>query len=139
MKKKNKPSLELIKSIDEVDFIAQLVLSLLNTEKTNYLFLQGEIGSGKTTLVKSIAKILNETKDVISPTFNKMIVYDKFVHIDAYNMKGQSIESFEDYWDSKIVIIEWVENLVDNFNEGFVIDIKFIDEKTRKYTIFWKE
>ena len=31
---------------------------------------------------------------------------EKFIHIDAYNMKDQSLKEFEDYFENKIVIIE---------------------------------
>ena len=139
MKKKKKNSIEFIKSKEEIDFIAQLIINLTKDINSNYIFLKGDIGTGKTTLVKSIAKYLNEKETVISPSFNKMFVYEKFIHIDAYNMKDQSLKEFEDYFENKIVIIEWAENLNDKFDLGFQIEILYIDENTRKYIISWKE
>lgn len=139
MKKKKKNSIEFIKSKEEIDFIAQLIINLTKDINSNYIFLKGDIGTGKTTLVKSIAKYLNEKKTVISPSFNKMFVYEKFIHIDAYNMKDQSLKEFEDYFENKIVIIEWAENLTDKFDLGFQIEILYIDENARKYIISWKE
>ena len=106
MKKKKKNSIEFIKSKEEIGFIAQLIINLTKDINSNYIFLKGDIGTGKTTLVKSIAKYLNEKETVISPSFNKMFVYEKFIHIDAYNMKDQSLKEFEDYFENKIVIIE---------------------------------
>ena len=106
MKKQKKNSIEFIKSKEEIDFIAQLIINLTKDINSNYIFLKGDIGTGKTTLVKSIAKYLNEKETVISPSFNKMFVYEKFIHIDAYNMKDQSLKEFEDYFENKIVIIE---------------------------------
>ena len=139
MKKKKKNSIEFIKSKEEIDFIAQLIINLTKDINSNYIFLKGDIGTGKTTLVKSIAKYLNEKETVISPSFNKMFVYEKFIHIDAYNMKDQSLKEFEDYFGNKIVIIEWAENLNDKFDLGFQIEILYIDENARKYIISWKE
>lgn len=139
MKKKKKNSIEFIKSKEEIDFIAQLIINLTKDINSNYIFLKGDIGTGKTTLVKSIAKYLNEKETIISPSFNKMFVYEKFIHIDAYNMKDQSLKEFEDYFENKIVIIEWAENLNDNFDLGFQIEILYIDENARKYIISWKE
>ncbi|WP_406602515.1 tRNA (adenosine(37)-N6)-threonylcarbamoyltransferase complex ATPase subunit type 1 TsaE [Metamycoplasma sualvi] len=139
MKKKKKNSIEFIKSKEEIDFIAQLIINLTKDINSNYIFLKGDIGTGKTTLVKSIAKYLNEKETVISPSFNKMFVYEKFIHIDAYNMKDQSLKEFEDYFENKIVIIEWAENLNDKFDLGFQIEILYIDENARKYIISWKE
>ena len=138
MKKKKKNSIEFIKSKEEIDFIAQLIINLTKDINSNYIFLKGDIGTGKTTLVKSIAKYLNEKETVISPSFNKMFVYEKFIHIDAYNMKDQSLKEFEDYFENKIVIIEWAENLNDKFDLGFQIEILYIDENARKYIISWK-
>ena len=80
-----------------------------------------------------------QKETVISPSFNKMFVYEKFIHIDAYNMKDQSLKEFEDYFENKIVIIEWAENLNDKFDLGFQIEILYIDENARKYIISWKE
>ena len=139
MKKKKKNSIEFIKSKEEIDFIAQLIINLTKDINSNYIFLKGDIGTGNTTLVKSIAKYLNEKETVISPSFNKMFVYEKFIHIDAYNMKDQSLKEFEDYFENKIVIIEWAENLNDKFDLGFQIEILYIDENARKYIISWKE
>ena len=139
MKKKKKNSIEFIKSKEEIDFIAQLIINLTKDINSNYIFLKGDIGTGKTTLVKSIAKYLNEKETVISPSFNKMFVYEKFIHIDAYNMKDQSLKEFEDYFENKIVIIECAENSNDKFNLGFQIEILYIDENARKYIISWKE
>ena len=139
MKKEKKKSIEFIKSKGEIDFIAQLIINLTKDINSNYIFLKGDIGTGKTTLVKSIAKYLNEKETVISPSFNKMFIYKKFIHIDAYNMKDQSLKEFEDYFENKIVIIEWAENLNDKFDLGFQIEILYIDENTRKYIISWKE
>ena len=139
MKKQKKNSIEFIKSKEEIDFIAQLIINLTKDINSNYIFLKGDIGTGKTTLVKSIAKYLNEKETVISPSFNKMFVYEKFIHIDAYNMKDQSLKEFEDYFENKIVIIEWAENLNDKFDLGFQIEILYIDENARKYIISWKE
>lgn len=136
--KKKQPTLEFIKKLYEVDFIANLVVGMLKNTKQSYLFLKGEIGSGKTTLVKEIAKVLNEKRTIVSPTFNKMFVYENMVHIDAYNLEGQNLRNFEDYFDDKIVIIEWAELLSEKIDEGFEIEILYIDDNTRKYIIRWR-
>lgn len=132
-------NLKLIKNKKEVAFIASLVLNILKTEKKKFLLLKGEIGSGKTFLVKEIAKQLNEQNTITSPTFNKMHIYDKFVHIDAYNLKNSTLESFEDYFEDKIVIIEWPEMLKTKFNQSLVLEIKFVNDDLRSYTISFKD
>lgn len=141
MRKRNTTSyLEFEKNLNEIDFIAQLILGILKDTQEEYIFLKGEIGTGKTTLVKAIAKHLKEKEEVISPTFNKMLVYDNFVHIDAYNMEGQNLEQFQDYFVDKLVIIEWPDKLNQEFNQGFEIEISYLeDNNKRKYTIRWKD
>ncbi len=134
---KKESSLEIIKSLNEIDLIASLILNMTLVENKNFIFLKGDIGSGKTTLVKAIAKQLGELKEVVSPSFNKMFVYEKMVHIDAYNLEGQTLESYEDYFDDKLVIIEWAEKLNQKFDFGFQVEIIFNDESSRKYKITW--
>ncbi len=139
IKKKKSKKIEFIKSKEEIHFIAQLIWNLTKDINSRFIFLKGNIGTGKTTLVKYIGQYLNEKEVIISPSFNKMFVYNKFVHIDAYNMKNQSLKEFEDYFEDKVVIIEWAEKLKDQLDFGFQVEILYIDENTRKYIISWKE
>ena len=136
---KKNSSIEFIKNINEIDFISTLLINLCKTNNIQYILLKGEIGSGKTTLVKDIARQFNEKKNIISPTFNKMFVYDNFVHIDAYNLKGQNLVSYEDYFEDKIVIIEWAENLSHKFDEYYLVEIICENENERRYKITWKD
>lgn len=138
--KKNKSVLlkKIVKNLNEIDFVANLIIELMKTNQEQFLLLKGEIGVGKTTLVKAIAKNLKEKKEVISPTFNKMFVYDNFVHMDAYNLEGQNLDQFQDFFEDKIVIIEWFENLNEKFNEGFEIEIIYLNDNEREYQIKWR-
>lgn len=109
------------------------------------LCLYGNLGSGKTTFVQSLAKGLGIKKRIISPTFiiirqYKMKKYN-FYHIDLYRVKtkedllGLGIdEVLKD--KNNIVVIEWAENLLDLLPQVRT-DIKFeyIDENKRKITI----
>ena len=137
--KKKQPYLEFIKKINEVDYVASLIIGMSKSINQNFIFLKGDIGSGKTTLVKEIAKHLGEKQEIVSPTFNKMFVYDKLIHIDAYNLEGKTLDSYEDFFEDKIVVIEWAEKLNQKFDCGFQVEIIFIDNETRKYIITWKE
>ncbi|WP_436358492.1 tRNA (adenosine(37)-N6)-threonylcarbamoyltransferase complex ATPase subunit type 1 TsaE [Mycoplasma sp. 480] len=100
-----------------------------------YLYLNGDLGAGKTTLTKLIAKKLGIKENVVSPTFNKMKVYSNLIHIDAYNLLGD-LEEFEDYFEDKKVIIEWSKNLNLDYENFIAIDIKFSnDERIYEITI----
>lgn len=98
----------------------------INTEKiqdvVNYLLLtyseipiwtfEGNLGAGKTTLIKLLAKELGLQDDVSSPTFNYVNEYDgKIYHFDGYRLEHieQVLQfGFEEYFDSgKKCWIEW--------------------------------
>src|SRR3989338_4007389 len=63
------------------------------------VLLYGELGAGKTTLVKGIAEGLGVKDDIVSPTFTLMNVYHMttlppnhlttFAHIDTYRLKNE--------------------------------------------------
>lgn len=128
----------LSKSLEEIDDVVKFVLDIVYTKRIQYIFLDGEIGSGKTTFVKHFAKAIGEQNNVVSPTFNKMFVYDKFVHIDAYNMTPNELEFYKDFFEDKIIIIEWSNKLnIVEIDKFVSINISWSDKK-RNYEVFWK-
>lgn len=130
---------EFILALTEIPKLIDFVSELIDLNSIKFIFLNGEIGSGKTTFTKFFAKHLKETKTITSPSFNKMFIYDKFVHIDAYNMDENELELFEDYFDEKIVIIEWADKLKNKINEKYInIDIQWESENNRSYLVCWK-
>ena len=100
-------------SLDEIQKVARLVAKVINSD---IILLSGEVGVGKTTLIKEILKILKVNDNVNSPTFsiiNEYFTRDKknIYHIDLYRIKHidelHSIGFFE-YLDSKnLCFIEW--------------------------------
>ena len=100
-------------SLDEIQKVARLAAKVINSD---IILLSGEVGVGKTTLIKEILKILKVNDNVNSPTFsiiNEYITRDKKIvyHIDLYRIKHidelHSIGFFE-YLDSKnLCFIEW--------------------------------
>ncbi|HSR89251.1 MAG TPA: tRNA (adenosine(37)-N6)-threonylcarbamoyltransferase complex ATPase subunit type 1 TsaE [Candidatus Udaeobacter sp.] len=99
------------------------------------LLLSGELGAGKTSLVKGIAAGLGIKNEITSPTFTLMNVYpvksgkagppsavfnrvNTLVHIDTYRLKDEKELSeigVEDYLGqaNTICIIEWPEKIAD--------------------------
>src|SRR5215469_12326857 len=85
------------------------------------LLLRGELGTGKTTLVKGIAEALDaaETDEVTSPTFTLLHEYDgsrngkpiKLYHIDVYRLEGErQLETLgldELLTPDALVLVEW--------------------------------
>ena len=87
------------------------------------LILRGDLGTGKTTLVKGIAQALDaaEADEVTSPTFTLIHEYDgaqngkpvKLFHLDVYRLEGErQLETLgldELLTDNALVLVEWGE------------------------------
>jgi tRNA threonylcarbamoyladenosine biosynthesis protein TsaE len=91
-------------SLGDLPEIAKKILQKISPQKP--LLLNGELGAGKTTLVKFIAKELKINEVVNSPSFVIMKLYPSLVHIDAYRISG-TLDEYVDYFeDDKYIIIE---------------------------------
>jgi tRNA threonylcarbamoyladenosine biosynthesis protein TsaE len=87
------------------------------------LLLRGDLGTGKTTLVKGIAEALDaaEADEVTSPTFTLIHEYDgaqdgrsvKLFHLDVYRLEGErQLETLgldELLTQDALVLVEWGE------------------------------
>ena len=85
------------------------------------LLLRGDLGTGKTTLVKGIAEALDaaEADEVTSPTFTLLHEYDgalngktvKLYHLDVYRLEGErQLETLgleESLTPDALVLVEW--------------------------------
>jgi len=87
------------------------------------LLLEGDLGSGKTTLVQGIGAGLGITEAIDSPTFTLVNEYlegrSPLYHLDLYRLNAAEVTDLylETYWDGVevepgIVAIEWAERLV---------------------------
>ena len=103
------------------------------------LALYGDLGVGKTTLVKGIAQGLGITKNITSPTFNLFSIYKvekQLVHLDAYRLnQGQSIENLmiEDFLRSPyLCVIEWPDNVPELIDRNtFKLELSIESETTQ--------
>lgn len=86
------------------------------------IFLQGELGAGKTTFAQGVAEGLQITERVTSPTFTIMAVYDvtahnyikRLVHVDLYRItymeRVASLDLPEFERDpATLLLVEWPE------------------------------
>ena len=108
--------------LNELDFISESILKAC--PDTTKFILSGEMGVGKTTLVKSLCRQLGVVDVVKSPTFSivneYMIEDDKFVyHFDFYRLKDESEAydiGYESYFFSNhYCFVEWpskVQNII---------------------------
>ena len=110
------------------------------------VLLYGELGSGKSTLVKGIAEVLGVKETTGSPTFTLMNVYDtnkdnikKLVHVDTYRLKDQQdlddvgIDEYM-YDENCICIFEWPDKLkyIKKDKKPIKISIEYLDKDRRK-------
>lgn len=111
--------------------VAQKLLGMLDNGPTATIVgLSGDLGAGKTTLVKAIAEILGVKETITSPTFVIAKYYrtrdPKFtdlIHIDAYRIedpKELEILGWETIKNepNTLVVIEWPERVEGLLREG---------------------
>jgi len=108
-------------NLSQIDIISKKISS--NLSQTDCIFLFGELGSGKTTFVRSLINQLQEKNkvnktEVPSPTFNLLYEYEikslKIMHYDLYRLKSnKEIEQLGIFEESKNIlsIIEWPEKI----------------------------
>ncbi len=105
-----------IRSEQELDQVANHLIELANA--CPILLFKGEMGSGKTTLIKAICEELGVVDTPSSPTFSLVNQYDSSSGKTIYHFDLHRIESveelldlgFEDYLDSgSLCLIEWPE------------------------------
>jgi len=133
---------------------AKKIAKILVSKKKNFpkiLALKGNLGAGKTTFLKGLAKALGIRERIISPTFilmRKHSFFDKksksknyFYHFDCYRIqKPKEILDLgfkEIISNSKnIVAIEWAEKIKKILpKKVFWIEFKILGEKKREILV----
>ena len=88
------------------------------------VLLRGELGTGKTTLVRAMARALGVEGAVTSPTFTLSQRYAgriPIVHVDAYRLGGADDEELGlllDGGDEAVTLVEWPEALAGGLPEA---------------------
>ena len=86
------------------------------------ILLEGDLGSGKTTLIQGIGQGLGISEAIISPTFTLINEYKEgrlpLYHLDLYRLKSEEVDMIhpEIYWEGievtpGITAIEWAQRL----------------------------
>jgi tRNA threonylcarbamoyladenosine biosynthesis protein TsaE len=133
--------------LNELPSIVQEFLNnLKSVDKAIVAGLSGDLGAGKTTFVKELAKQLGVEEDVTSPTFTVMQNYEidfksykKLIHIDLYRFEQEDnigvLRLDEVFKNSEnLVLIEWVEKFPE-IKADIQINLKHLDEDKREIEI----
>ncbi|AKF40852.1 ATP/GTP-binding protein [Mycoplasmopsis canis UFG1] len=107
-------------------------LPTINQIKKIYLI--GDLGSGKTSFVKELAKQIGIKDKITSPSFNYMKNYNGLVHIDLYNFRGD-IDEFEDFFEDNIIAFEWADLAKLPYKSYILINCKLNIDNSHTYRI----
>lgn len=124
-------------NLQQIDSVASDILKQLESKVVVF---NGDMGAGKTTLIKALLKAMHSEDIVTSPTFSIVNEYnipnDKVFHFDFYRIESLE-EAFnfgiEDYMNSDHwLFIEWADRIAPLLPElHSTIDITVIDEENR--------
>lgn len=130
---------KIMHSQDDAEQFALKLANLLQAQDT--ITLEGDLGAGKTTFTKALAKGLGVTRTVNSPTFTIIKQYEgrlPFNHLDVYRLA----ESDEDLgWDElfygdAVSVVEWAHLIEPDLpQERLAIEIYRIGEHERRFVL----
>lgn len=129
---------------DEVELDQVIDYLKDSLDRVPILLLSGDLGAGKTTLVRHLLKALESGDEVTSPTFSIIneYLYPKgtVYHMDMYRLKNteEALDiGIEEYLDSEeICIIEWPEIIEELLPEKVMkLQIIVTEESERIITV----
>jgi tRNA threonylcarbamoyladenosine biosynthesis protein TsaE len=128
-------------NLSEIESIAQ---KIIHSKPEKVILFNGQMGAGKTTFIKALAKELGVKNPTSSPTFalvNEYEAQDGLVyHFDMYRLKNE-LEALdfgiEDYlYSGNWCFIEWAEKIPNLIPEKHnVIAIEILENGNRKLTL----
>ncbi|MCH4823252.1 tRNA (adenosine(37)-N6)-threonylcarbamoyltransferase complex ATPase subunit type 1 TsaE [Gramella lutea] len=130
--------MELTYQLQDLDVAVNYILS---NAKSKTLLFYGDMGAGKTTLIRELVKALGVHETASSPTFSLVNHYESeegsVFHFDFYRIEDETEAldmGIEDYLDSgNWNLIEWpekIENLLGENTQKLVLKVE--SENTRK-------
>ncbi len=131
-----------INHIGELPQVAEYIATT-SSQHTIHCF-YGEMGAGKTTLIKLITALLGVTDKVTSPTYSLVNEYrtvhnSTVYHFDFYRINAVSEAydmGFEEYtYSGNVCLIEWPQNVTELLPPHLSIRINKTGDTSRTITI----
>ena len=107
-----------IQSEDELQMVARELLDALNGRTV--VALRGEMGAGKTTLIRALAEVMGVEDQVTSPTFALVNEYrsakgERLFHFDFYRIddlrEAYDLGYEEYFYSGDLCLVEWPEKV----------------------------
>ncbi len=129
---------------EDLSQIVDFVLPILKWPTR--IFLEGDLGAGKTTFVRYLLRALGVKDRVKSPTFSVMESYPlsdsrEIFHYDLYRFSRGAFEEIEllglrEQWAGpNLILIEWADRLMNRLTPDLIIEIKMIENEGREIWI----
>ncbi|MBP2057699.1 tRNA threonylcarbamoyladenosine biosynthesis protein TsaE [Lactobacillus colini] len=107
-----------------------------NAQPHDLLLLTGDLGAGKTTMTKGLARNLGIKRPVKSPTFTIVREYKEgkmpLYHMDMYRLEDGDLSSIDlpSYLaEPGIVVIEWPQFIIDSLPDDYLeLQLKRVDD-----------
>lgn len=132
-------------TVKELELPATKLKELVEDKNYKVVFLEGEMGTGKTTFTRCFVSLFKKTLSVNSPTFNLMNEYKinsgfSIYHFDLYRIRShlelESLE-FDEYWNGNgISLIEWPLHVREFLKTPpLIVRLEMLSYDRRKITI----
>lgn len=129
-------------SLEQLDDVAEDLLAF--SSGVTVLTFIGNLGAGKTTLIKELFRQLGVEQNVQSPTFSIVNSYlldyeNELFHFDCYRLKNKEEAldfGIEEYFDSgNLCFIEWPQVIEELLPKPWVeVNIETLDDMSRTIT-----
>jgi tRNA threonylcarbamoyladenosine biosynthesis protein TsaE len=114
--------------VESLDALKKVSLELAEQIQEPVILFKGNMGAGKTTLIKVLCRVLGVEDEVSSPTFSIVNEYwsepkGKVFHFDFYRLEDEDEAyefGFEEYlYSGNICLVEWPEKISNLLPEKF--------------------
>lgn len=132
-------------TVNQLSELPQAAAAILNQNSAQTILLfYGEMGAGKTTLIKELCRLLGVAEQASSPTFSIVNEYKgatgNIYHFDFYRLKNQTEAldmGYEEYFYSgDYCFIEWPEKIPDLLPEHYTrVRISVTGNQTRQIEV----